>query len=121
MIRRPPRSTRTDTLFHYTTLFRACTAGQLGAHLVKQFPDDGSPDRHSPFRADFRAIDAFEFFGQNDQAFRHVAKCVEDNYEEHVMSLAQGMRDRPAFIYAHIGTADVGSEPVMVELKTVHS
>src|SRR3546814_9643187 len=30
MIRRPPRSTRTDTLFPYTTLFRAgteCTAG----------------------------------------------------------------------------------------------
>src|SRR3546814_8665465 len=23
MIRRPPRSTRTDTLFHYTTLFRS--------------------------------------------------------------------------------------------------
>src|SRR3546814_1265183 len=27
MIRRPPRSTRTDTLFPYTTLFRACLVG----------------------------------------------------------------------------------------------
>src|SRR3546814_4360397 len=27
MIRRPPRSTRTDTLFPYTTLFRAAHAG----------------------------------------------------------------------------------------------
>src|SRR3546814_974898 len=26
MIRRPPRSTRTDTLFPYTTLFRSCDA-----------------------------------------------------------------------------------------------
>src|SRR3546814_8740856 len=26
MIRRPPRSTRTDTLFPYTTLFRSCRA-----------------------------------------------------------------------------------------------
>src|SRR3546814_3918638 len=26
MIRRPPRSTRTDTLFPYTTLFRSCEA-----------------------------------------------------------------------------------------------
>src|SRR3546814_15967903 len=26
MIRRPPRSTRTDTLFPYTTLFRSCTS-----------------------------------------------------------------------------------------------
>src|SRR3546814_1611434 len=27
MIRRPPRSTRTDTLFPYTTLFRSSSAG----------------------------------------------------------------------------------------------
>src|SRR3546814_17501785 len=28
MIRRPPRSTRTDTLFPYTTLFRSASASQ---------------------------------------------------------------------------------------------
>src|SRR3546814_560639 len=34
MIRRPPRSTRTDTLFPYTTLFRSLAAGlhRIGAH-----------------------------------------------------------------------------------------
>src|SRR3546814_3055796 len=31
MIRRPPRSTRTDTLFPYTTRFRSCGAGRTGA------------------------------------------------------------------------------------------
>src|SRR3546814_3527022 len=31
MIRRPPRSTRTDTLFPYTTLFRSCGAFSAGA------------------------------------------------------------------------------------------
>src|SRR3546814_1635340 len=31
MIRRPPRSTRTDTLFPYTTLFRSKWRIQLGA------------------------------------------------------------------------------------------
>src|SRR3546814_5459069 len=31
MIRRPPRSTRTDTLFPYTTLFRSDAAGQGGS------------------------------------------------------------------------------------------
>src|SRR3546814_14837941 len=31
MIRRPPRSTRTDTLFPYTTLFRAGARGAEGA------------------------------------------------------------------------------------------
>src|SRR3546814_4535708 len=34
MIRRPPRSTRTDTLFPYTTLFRS---GQLDAFGLAQF------------------------------------------------------------------------------------
>src|SRR3546814_18811267 len=31
MIRRPPRSTRTDTLFPYTTLFRSVVRGVVGA------------------------------------------------------------------------------------------
>src|SRR3546814_2502308 len=33
MIRRPPRSTRTDTLFPYTTLFRSLSA--LGRHFTQ--------------------------------------------------------------------------------------
>src|SRR3546814_222116 len=33
MIRRPPRSTRTDTLFPYTTLFRSCL------HTLDRCPD----------------------------------------------------------------------------------
>src|SRR3546814_9509289 len=32
MIRRPPRATRTDTLFPYTTLFRSLAAVALGAY-----------------------------------------------------------------------------------------
>src|SRR3546814_6576892 len=41
MIRRPPRSTRTDTLFPYTTLFRSLAHGArdaqpLAAHPVEQ-------------------------------------------------------------------------------------
>src|SRR3546814_15560310 len=51
MIRRPPRSTRTDTLFPYTTLFRAGEirgdmvgpigiAAALGRHLVARAGDD---------------------------------------------------------------------------------
>src|SRR3546814_421197 len=33
MLRRPPRSTRTDTLFPYTTRFRSLVAGSQGGHL----------------------------------------------------------------------------------------
>src|SRR3546814_19204994 len=35
MIRRPPRSTRTDTLFPYTTLFRSCGCFVLSQALIQ--------------------------------------------------------------------------------------
>src|SRR3546814_17449072 len=35
MIRRPPRSTRTDTLFPYTTLFRSYRRVQLHQHIAR--------------------------------------------------------------------------------------
>src|SRR3546814_19501625 len=35
MIRRPPRSTRTDTLFPYTTLFRSGRAASAGSERVR--------------------------------------------------------------------------------------
>src|SRR3546814_1173647 len=52
MIRRPPRSTRTDTLFPYTTLFRSLTDLSVGidgnelANVIDAFGDpeeDGTP------------------------------------------------------------------------------
>src|SRR3546814_16221038 len=40
MIRRPPRSTRTDTLFPYTTLFRSRVAAvAFGGHILAQRGD----------------------------------------------------------------------------------
>src|SRR3546814_4857728 len=63
MIRRPPRSTRTDTLFPYTTLFRsirspspACGRGvgvrvrQVVAYLACQLSDE-KPNPHPALRA----------------------------------------------------------------------
>src|SRR3546814_9352288 len=42
MIRRPPRSTRTDTLFPYTTLFRStCNAVAAGPRFLKCY--DATP------------------------------------------------------------------------------
>src|SRR3546814_11684256 len=48
MIRRPPRSTRTDTLFPYTTLFRSlhlvehvAILAELGLHGGEELPDLG--------------------------------------------------------------------------------
>src|SRR3546814_12612033 len=41
MIRRPPRSTRTDTLFPYTTLFRSRAAN--GAEPIEHFVPGAAP------------------------------------------------------------------------------
>src|SRR3546814_17458658 len=47
MTRRPPRSTRTDTLFPYTTLFRSCPqvirASHDAAECAVAFPNGGAP------------------------------------------------------------------------------
>src|SRR3546814_12226129 len=40
MIRRPPRSTRTDTLFPYTTLFRSVPPAGLAATLARLAPGE---------------------------------------------------------------------------------
>src|SRR3546814_5713431 len=50
MIRRPPRSTRTDTLFPYTTLFRSS--------LLKQLDGEVAPDARKMIEEARAAIDA---------------------------------------------------------------
>src|SRR3546814_4904145 len=47
MIRRPPRSTRTDTLFPYTTLFRSGVGAELaGALQGHRFAVEGTHQQH---------------------------------------------------------------------------
>src|SRR3546814_20752204 len=50
MIRRPPRSTRTDTLFPYTTLFRSCEASRQWFLVASaaHFRPSGSESRRQP-------------------------------------------------------------------------
>src|SRR3546814_13760152 len=43
MIRRPPRSTRTDTLFPDTTLFRASSTGDSGSNECTKKPTGTTP------------------------------------------------------------------------------
>src|SRR3546814_8683828 len=77
MIRRPPRSTRTDTLFPYTTLFRSssrrpASVGPLSGHRPQ--PARGAVRRRRPDR------------GGNRRGARHLRS------EEHTSELQSLMR-----------------------------
>src|SRR3546814_1952314 len=48
MIRRPPRSTRTDTLFPYTTLFLSLLRRAVPAGRARTRPDVRRDARHPP-------------------------------------------------------------------------
>src|SRR3546814_20138431 len=53
MIRRPPRSTRTDTLFPYTTLFRSITGPLIELHrAIRSVRSARAHTRFRPISAD---------------------------------------------------------------------
>src|SRR3546814_4645059 len=56
MIRRPPRSTRTDTRVPYTTLFRSCRIGHAGQPAV-EFVGPGMIGANELLGAARRAVD----------------------------------------------------------------
>src|SRR3546814_15997812 len=92
MIRRPPRSTRTDTLFPYTTLFRSAAVGRMIGIAGNL---DRSLARHR--RAD-AAADAAIGAGGADRVHQAAAFSV----------LARQMRTRPPSIL----TGTVGVQPL---------
>src|SRR3546814_3854541 len=84
MIRRPPRSTRTDTLFPYTTLFRSPLP-------VGHAEDDGLDDigMVGQMALDFSGIDIFP------AAANHILQAIPDieiRSEEHTSELQSLMR-----------------------------
>src|SRR3546814_2473009 len=110
MIRRPPRSTRTDTLFPYTTLFRSGRgaavrlAVELGdqrrrqrakrgafhdrAALAWRQPDAGL-DRRAPYRLQQRV-------GEPGQPQQHTRRLRRPRSEEHTSELQSLMRTSDA-------------------------
>src|SRR3546814_10021884 len=78
MIRRPPRSTRTDTLFPYTTLFRSCPNGF--PTIFTRAPID-------------QAASARKRGGQGDRRrSRRQRRCRGKRSEEHTSELQSLMR-----------------------------
>src|SRR3546814_7899176 len=99
MIRRPPRSTRTDTLFPYTTLFRA---GEPCPHRVPERRDQRRDDQehhHHPLPAEAprrwcatRAGGVAQGEDQREDQERQQHHRVELRSEEHTSELQSLMR-----------------------------
>src|SRR3546814_1262934 len=81
MIRRPPRSTRTDTLFPYTTLFRSHHGGVDGAVAFLRFAAAAQDHGVSGAQAERGRVG-----GHIGAAF------IDDRSEEHTSELQSLMR-----------------------------
>src|SRR3546814_2979399 len=89
MIRRPPRSTRTDTLFPYTTLFRSPAARSAAA------PDVGGRTRHLSSSARAGDRDSARIDDRIDyrEARPQRKTGLRDRSEEHTSELQSLMRN----------------------------
>src|SRR3546814_2622520 len=85
MIRRPPRSTRTDTLFPYTTLFRSPRTLRRDHHAPRPLPRLPHPAIRSADAEPRRAADRRPFADAHPAAFRLRS-------EEHTSELQSLMR-----------------------------
>src|SRR3546814_1439786 len=93
MIRRPPRSTRTDTLFPYTTLFRSRrSSAALGV------PAGGARDDAEGRRVGAGVLPRREPFGPPHRGHRHLQRDAAEGWavfqrsEEHTSELQSLMR-----------------------------
>src|SRR3546814_2077646 len=99
MIRRPPRSTRTDTLFPYTTLFRS--VGQLAHHAGGQVRGDREAQAdvagHRAARVEACGVEADQLAGEVDQRAAGVARIdrgvgLDEVLEAHARHVAAADR-----------------------------
>src|SRR3546814_6046541 len=85
MIRRPPRSTRTDTLFPYTTLFRSLA-------FVCICPDDGTTVGRRMRQLRREDIVRFPVEGHSSSSIEIVVGPQSQRSEEHTSELQSLMR-----------------------------
>src|SRR3546814_8729090 len=84
MIRRPPRSTRTDTLFPYTTLFRSPLGERREIQIVVSF------DTHTPPCYSFAIILAEWRYALATRTLENIVE--RQRSEEHTSELQSLMR-----------------------------
>src|SRR3546814_6823248 len=91
MIRRPPGSTRTDTLFPYTTLFRSLSAQQQQRAMPALGPETTAAFDRLQAEGGEGLIQCIGSFGQRLRTVRHALEQVGRS-EEHTSELQSLMR-----------------------------
>src|SRR3546814_3173113 len=91
MIRRPPRSTRTDTLFPYPTLFRSDGAAVAAAPAGGRGPLTPRHDEAAPLATEARGAEVCAGWCYREQ-LRHGRRGVHLRSEEHTSELQSLMR-----------------------------
>src|SRR3546814_10435731 len=95
MIRRPPRATRTDTLFPYTTLFRSLL--RAGERAVVEVQRVGDPVQEGAADGAAIVLDQVEIAGRDadppgERALRDADLLPATRSEEHTSELQSLMR-----------------------------
>src|SRR3546814_4335779 len=108
MIRRPPRSTRTDTLFPYTTLFRSIQTKETAWYRFLSSDDSYDPDRVTFDREKLRKFYLSKGFA-DFRVINAVAELLPDR-EAFIITFTVEEGDRYRF-----GAMDVVSEITGVE------
>src|SRR3546814_8243698 len=117
-IRRPPRSTRTDTLFPYTTLFRAGSAAIRTARRSRAGPSRVAPPMPDPFDpAEFDAPPPPDPGTDFRTLLDAMRKAGAEGVAQHVAALAQKIeqdaRQRPPWT----AQAGVGVNALRLSVK----
>src|SRR3546814_10172854 len=85
MIRRPPRSTRTDTLFPYTTLFRSLPAHARGNQARGRQQHDDRADMGDDARSEEHTSEL-----QSLMRISYAVFCLKQKREDIVIHLGKG-------------------------------
>src|SRR3546814_19802285 len=112
MIRRQPRSTRTDTLFPYTTLFRSASAALVFGGRYDAYADGNHRDKggdgvlvsHAQGLPDLARGKQSAAAGRLDDAEADLKPLAEQGYVEAQIALAR--------IYAQIGKPERASPEI---------
>src|SRR3546814_3040051 len=117
MIRRPPRSTRTDTLFPYTTLFRSGRAGDRQREVRVRPARPGDPrgrDRRGEHRSRaaqhprlLRAAHGFQPRARSEEHTSELQSLMRISYAVFCLKKKKKNNTKQLYLYTSLSTSNL--------------